>query len=790
MSMNKLNKMIVRDVLKSKGQFLAAAAVIFAGIVMFTASYMSYQNLKNSVDSYYEQYGFLDYYADVQSVSPAGIKDVKAIKGVKDAIGRISADVGADMGDDRRITVRLISLPEDSQPSINKLVIRGGGYFSKSDPYSCLVSRKFAEFHRIKKGDAIKAIINLKTYEFNVDGIVDSPEFIYAMKSSTDVSPSPAKFGIVYVKESTVKSIMSYGYMFNQIHVIFEKDADEKAVIDDIEDALKPYGYITGTERKDQLSNAMVDNEITELEQIAFMFPVLFLSVAATIIYVMQRRIINNQRSLIGVMKAMGYTKQRILLHYILYSLVIAVAGAVPAVFAGLFVGRKFTELYNMIFSIPVIYTKMYWDVFIIGVGLSMGFCLLAGYNSAKRVLGIQPAQAMRTEAPKVGKRILLERIGFIWNRLYFGWKMSIRNIFRSRTRTLFTVLGMMATIMFFMVSIFFMDSINFILHENFFVFQRQDYKVVFSGPSSYYDALELKKIDGVQKSEPILEIPMEITKGWRSEDTLAVGLIKDNSFYRLVDGRRMPVKVPDKGILVAHSIAEKLSIKPGDTIKVKLYVGDIKEKDIKVSGIVKQYAGFNCYMNLEELGKLTGEGLFSTGALMGVKTGRGDEVTGELYKMPGVETVEARTNIYEDFMQFMDLMYTFVGFMIFFGTIMGFSIIFNTTVINIMERKRELASLKVLGYTARELESAILRENMMIGIIALIPGVIFGRFMCEVLAKQFSNKLFALEVIINPGTYLLTLASIFIFAILAQLANRKNISGLDMVEVLKNREN
>lgn len=775
--------------MKSKGQFIAAAAVVFAGIAMFSASYMSYQNLKNSVEEYYERYSFLDYYAKVQSISSAGISQIKEKEGLKDAIGRISIDVGADMGNDKRVTIRLISLPDEAQPSINKLVFKSGSYFNKNHQNSCLVNRKFAEFYRLKKGSKVKAIINFKTYEFNVDGVVDSPEFIYAMKSSTEVSPSPERFGVVYIKESAAASILGMGNMYNEVHVAFKEGVKAEPIIDKLEDALKPYGFIAGMKRKDQLSCAMVDNELSELEKIAFMFPALFLTVAATIIYIMQRRIISNQRTLIGVMKAIGYTNSRILLHYILYSLLIALVGAIPGVFTGIFIGTRLTRIYNQIFSIPVMKIKIYWNLLIIGVLLSVSFCLLAGYGSAKRVLSIEPAEAMRSEAPKIGKRIFLEKVSFIWKRLHFGWKMSIRNIFRSRARTSFTIAGMMATIMFFMVSLFFMDSIKYILHQSFFVFQKQDYKIMFSRPSSYYDALELQNLEGVRKVEPILEIPIDINNGWRKEDSIAVGIMKENSFCHLIDDTGAPVKVPESGLLVAHSIAEKLDIRPGDTVKVKLHLKSIQEKDIQVAGVVKQYAGFNCYMNIEELGRLTKEGIFATGALMSVKAGDKEAILKELFDMPGVKTVDSRVDGYNDFMEFLDLMYTFIGFMIFFGTIMGFSIIFNTTVINIMERRRELASLKVLGYTEREIESIIFRENMMVGIISLIPGMLFGRAMCNFLAQLFSNELFALEVIISPRTYAITCLSVFVFTVLALNANKKNVSGLDMVEVLKNRE-
>lgn len=434
--------------------------------------------------------------------------------------------------------------------------------------------------------------------------------------------------------------------------------------------------------------------------------------------------------------------------------------------------------------------TEIYPSIIVFGVLMSVGFCLLAGYSSASRVLKINPAEAMRSEAPSSGKRIFLERVRFVWSRLAFGWKMSIRNMFRSRTRTLFTIVGMMATIMLFLVSLFFLDSMDYVLYQNFFVFQKQDYKIRFSKPSSYNDALELRSIEGIKRVEPLLEIPAEIQRGWRKKQTSIVGISRDNDFYRLVDSSFTPLKVPEKGVLISQSLAEELDIKKGDMIKVKLYLGNIVEKDIKVTGIVKQYVGFNCYMNIKELGRLTEQGVFATGAVVSIKGGKERTIIKELYDIPGVETVEARDDVFKDFAQFLELMNMFIGFMVFFGTIMGFSIIFNTTVINIMERRRELASLKVLGYTGKEVENTILRENMMIGVISIVPGLILGKLMCQFLAGLFSNEIFMLEVVIGPKSYTIAILSVFIFALLAQYSNRRNISGLNMVEVLKNREN
>lgn len=787
--MQKLNKMLLREIKNSKGQFIAAAAVIFVGIFMYAATYMSYHNLKNSIEFYYEQYSFLDYYAEAQSISPFAVSQVKALPGVEEAIGRVSVDVGADMGEDQRVTIRLVSLPDRKIPEINQLFFISGTSFNPKVQNACLVAQKFAEAHKLEEGDSIQLIIHKRTYEFKISGVVGSPEFIYAMKSKTSFSPSTDDFGIIYIRESTARSLLGFEDAYNQLHVIFEEGVEQKPIIHKIEDILRPYGFLTGIQRKDQLSNMMVNQEIEGLEQMAYAYPFLFLTVAALIIYIMQRRLINNQRTFIGVMKAFGYTNGRILRHYLLDSLLIAVVGTLPGILLGLYLGRGMTAMYNDFFSIPVMRIQIYWDIVFAGIAMSMAFCLLAGYNAAKRVIQIQPAKAMRPEIPKAGKRILLERFGVIWQHIPFGWKMSIRNIFRSRQRTIFTMIGISFTIMFFMVSWFFMDCMDYILTEHFFKFQQQDLKVTFTGPVSVYDALDLKSVKGIKKIEPILEVPIEVRHGWKTKGTLAVGLTPQNSFYRLINENRSPIGVPENGILIAHVLADSMSIQPGDTVIVKPYMGTVTDKKVKVAGVVKQYAGFNCYMSLDELGALTGEGRFATGALLTVEKEQEKAVYDDLLDIPGVETVESRMGGYRGYMQYMDLMYFFIGLMVVFGTIMGFAIIFNTTIINIMERRRELASLKVLGYTGREIENTIFRENMLLGLTAIMPGILLGRTACEQLARNFSTDLFALEVVIYPRTYIITIISTFIFIILAQWANKKKISGLDMIEVLKNRE-
>lgn len=783
--MKKLNRMLFREIRTAKAQFIAVVTVVLLGIAAFTATFISYRNLKNSKDYYYEQYKFLDYYASVKALDLEAVNKIRAIEGIKAAEGRISIDAGADMDETKRVTVRLLSLPEDRRPFVNDLYMVKGDYFN-SGGRGCLVSKSFAKFYNLEPGSTLKIILKDKIYELPIKGIVESPEYIYEIKAASSPVPSPEDFGIVYINESQLEEMTHMKGVYNEVHVTFVNDKDIKKTIKKIEEALKAHGFISGVTREEQISNAMVSNEIEEMKEIAVAFPLLFLSVAAMIIYIMLRRIVSNQRTIIGVMKAMGYKNKRILWHYIIYALLIGVIGAVIGTALGMCLGFLLTAMYNGIFSIPVMKVKLYPELFLISTLLSLSFCLAAGYGSAKRVLRIQPAEAMRSAVPKAGRRIMLEKVKFIWNRISFGTKMSIRNVFRNRKRALLTALSTSLTMMFIMVAMFFMDSIDYILKQHFTKFQSQDYKITYSIPQSMGVLNDINNIKGVVKSEPIMEFPFELRKDGKLEDTIIVGISNDSSFYSLFGKNKKTIPLSGEGILVAERLAGKLSLEVGDTITISVYDS---EKDIKVAGIIKQYVGHNCYMNIEELQSLTGFKDSISGTLLKIDTDKEAEIRKELLKDVTIFTIEDRQKSYENFKGLMEFLYIFFIVMIVFGIVMGFSIVFNTTVINVIERKRELASLKVLGYSKSEIEKTVFKENMFLGIFALIPGLTIGRVMCSIFAKQFSNEFFTFEIYISLRTYFIAALCMFAFIAVAQLANRRNIVGLDMIEVLKDRE-
>lgn len=789
--MKKLNRMLFREILKTKWQFIAAAAVIFAGIAIFSATIISYRNLKDSMDYSYEKYRFADYSAETYGykISPGVIDEVRKVDGVKSAMGRISADAAADIEDETRVPVRIVSVPDRGQPEINGLYVLSGNYLSNGTKNQCLVSSRFGKYYGHKEKQNINTLINSKDYSFEIAGLVSGPEFFKLMKSPSSISASDGDFGLIFIKESDARNIFGTSGMYNQLHVIFKKDADSEKTMHKIEDILKPYGLMTGTPRGQQLSHIMISDDVEQVKAIATVLPIVFLIVAAAIIYIMQRRIISNQRTMIGSLKALGYTDRRILWHYIKYSVILSFVGAVPAIIAGQFLGKLMTLVYLQLYDLPELQSKIYFDTFFIAIALSLVFCTAGGYNAAKRVLKIEPAQAMRSEAPKAGKRILLEKLGFIWRNLSFSWKVTLRNIFRNRQRSFLTIMGFMFTVILFVVMFSLTDTVDYVIDLQFNVSQKQDFTVNLKKPMPYNDSISIKELDGIGKVEPLLESPVEINKGTAKKQVKLIGLDGNSSLYKFTDKNGKSISVPQNGILIAKSLANKLAANVGDEVNIKYFFGDIKEGKVKVAGIIRQAVGFDCYMNLNEMSEQLKTPKTSTSLLIQVSKSDKDKLEKVLQQNPLFESVESKEKAYNTIKSLMALIYYVVGFMVVFCVIMGFSIIFITTIINLTERGRELASMKVLGYTDSEIGRTLLRENIILGIIALIPGLILGQLVCGLIIPELNSRIMYLEAIVSIKTYIITALSVLLYILLAQLSIRKSIKKLNMVEVLKNKE-
>ena len=787
--MDRLLTKLFRDIRSSKGQFIAVIAVVFVGISVYAALYMSYQNLGNSAAAYYENYRFAHLTFTVQAVPKAVVLQVQQVKGVKMVTGRLSAEVGLDIpGRDERVFGRIVSLPDRREPVVNEIFINKGKYFRAGYLEQTLIEQQFANYYKINRGSTLSTIIDGKKYPLKVIGTVGSPEYIYSLRSENDLMAAPGSFGVLYVPNSMADEMLSSKGIYNEIAVYLNNPDQQDEVISRVKSILAPYGIKQTIKRKDQLSNVIVQNELKGLAKLAVIFPILFLSVAALVMYIMLVRMVKNQRGQIGVLRAMGFSKKRIWLHYLLYSLLIGLVGSVTGALAGFALGKPLTEMYTTYFQIPVLSIKIYWAELFFGTGLTLAFCLLAGLQATSGVLKLSPIEAMRPEVPRSFQKPWLERVALHRMALSVTSKIILRNFFRNGLRTLLTSAGTILTVGLVVVSLFFIDAMDFLTTQQ-LTTQTNDMKVSFAKPLSAGVALEIEKIRGVDRAEPILEMPVELRNGSLKQNVALNGLNRDTTFFHLKDPAGRAVRIPSEGLLLSEQLAKKLAVTQGDYVETKSLTGGKKKSSVLVAGIIVQYLGTGAYGTIDEVGRLAGAGPGATGALLKVKYRAEADVQRELNKSNWVAVVESSQAMMEYLKQSMGMMYAFTGMMIIFSGIMGVAVIFNTTTVNILERQRELVSLRIMGFSFREVAKTVITENVILGVFALAVGLPLGRLLSGWYVQEFGYEALNLPVIIYPRTYFIVALVTMVIIGLALIPNLRYLKSLNLVEVIKTRD-
>ena len=504
----------------------------------------------------------------------------------------------------------------------------------------------------------------------------------------------------------------------------------------------------------------------------------------------MMKRTIENQRIALGTMKALGLTRQEILGYYLKLGGLTGLVGSILGIVLGSYGGVALNEYYTLYFHIPVMRVATHPSLILIAFAGGMGVTLLGAYLAGRKAFKLRPAEAMRPAAPEAVTGFDYERnLGKIWNRVPFGWKMVIRNSGRKLLRTAATALGVCFTVVMLLVSMFMGDTVDHLLQENFYEYQRYDIKASFITPVSFQDMAPLADIDGVDTLEPVLDLGVELGFMGEQKDILLTGLRRDTGMVTLRDQSGHEIEIPERGIVMPASYARSMGIRLGDIVRLEPYDKRLSAREVPVVGLAEQYMDFSTYADIEYLGRLFDDSRYATGVLMTADSWHYASIEDELQDYPYVLSVSNRAEMIawlESMTGFVDV---YMGVMLFISGIIGFAIIFNSTLINIAERKRELASLRVLGYRIKEIKRMLSRENMMVAVLALVPGIYLGYRVSVLFGDTFTNDMYNLVVIISTRSYLITIASTLFFVWFAGVAVRARIQKLDMVEVLKDRE-
>lgn len=576
-----------------------------------------------------------------------------------------------------------------------------------------------------------------------------------------------------------------------------EETADARKELEDAREELAdlktPETYVLGRDKN--IGYACFESDSDIVEGIANVFPIFFFLVAALVCITTMTRMVEEQRTQIGILKALGYGEATIMGKYLFYSGSAAVLGCGIGFLLGSYVfPMVIWSAYRMMYRLGDIRVILDWKLGVISLAVSIICSMGTTIATCRYELTSVAAELMRPKAPKSGKRIILERIPFLWNHMKFLLKVSARNIFRYRQRFFMMVFGIGGCTALLLTGFGVKDSIKSITYNQFDEIQINDMSVIFSDPWQEMDGREFEEVMAENAREFMLafEESADLTRGDKSKSlTLVVPEKAEEIGYylNLHTTREEPVAYPGKGeVVLTEKLADKCDAKIGDTVTIQ--DDDRNTLDLKVSGISENYVYNYAYISPETWTDQSGKEPEYKSAYINVKEEKDvHSVSAAIMNCDGVASVTINDDMKVRFSSMMKSLDYVVLLIIGCAGSLAFIVLYNLTNINITERLREIATIKVLGFYRRETASYVFRENLVLTGIGAGVGLIMGKYLHQFVMYNIDIDMIAFDVHIAPLSVLYSIVLTFVFAGIVDWAMNKKLDGINMAESMKSVE-
>ncbi|MFN2187517.1 MAG: ABC transporter permease [Candidatus Promineifilaceae bacterium] len=791
--MKKINLKLWRDIRKQKWQFAALVLIILLGVTSYGGMIGMIDDVENSLDRTLDELRFQDFVVAFDGTVPQDVtQEVAALDNVQAVTGRLVMDVGLFLDADTQIHARLVGMPTGDQPAVNQLHIQEGRYLQSGDDLAAVLDHHLAEYYGYGPGTVLHPIVNGKQLDVKVVGVGVSPEYLMAVASAENFLPSPSGFAVLFVPQTTMQRLFEVEGAINELSVRLEDSspAEVERAIAQVKAATGDATVRTVVKRADNPSYNLLRLDLEGGREMMGMVPMMFLVIAAMSIYVSLNRMIQAQRPEIGVLKALGYSRWAVMRYYLLYSGLIALVGSILGLALSFPVGKAFAQAYAAEFGLPFVVVHFHWAAAIEATLLNLVVALLAGLFPAWASAKIAPAQAMRFDPSLTlvtGSVSWLERLlGSIFS-LSTGTKIALRNLFRNRRRTLTTALGFVFAFIVLLACWAMFDGMGHMMTVQFQQTDLWDLQATFSQPQPYSLLEQIKSWSGVEAVEPLLEAPVTVQAGSQSDDVFLVALAPDNMLhgFQLSKGKTPSEALLPGYALLSPTMADSLGVQSGDEITLQTPLGD---RQVIMDASNEEVLNPGVYVNLDWIQEemAGGQKLFN-GLWLQVDEGRRKDVRKLLYQLPGVASVDLKEEISTGWQEMMGLYYVMMGMFLIFALVIAGAVIFNTMTVNVLERQREIATMRALGQSRSRLRSMITLENLMIGLLALVPGLALGSVASYSLFQLFTaSGEFYMPFYIAPWSYLLVTLLIFGTALLAQLPAIRRVNRIDLAEATK----
>jgi putative ABC transport system permease protein len=784
--MTALGRKLFRDLWHLRAQALAIVAVVASGVAVFVAMMGTYAAIEHTLDAYYERYRFAELFARVVRAPRSLVGRIEAIPGVAEVQARVVADMNADLpGVSEPVTVRLVSLPEHP-PFLNGVYLRRGTMPEAND--EIVVNEVFAEANALVPGDRFSVTIHGHAKRLRVSGIGLSPEHIFQLRG-TEVFPDNHLFGVVWIDERALASAMDMSGAFNEVSLILGPGASQDEVIRRLDALLDPYGGIGAHGRDRLFSHRYLMDELSQLRANAYSIPVVFLAVAAFLLNVVLARLVAMQRSQIGTLKAFGYSDWAIGLHYLELVLLIVLVGAVIGLLAGAWLGAGMTALYHPYYRFPELGFELDPRSVSAALLIAFGAASLGALGAVRRAVALPPAEAMRPEPPPVFRALRLDT-PLLRRLLSTVPRMILRNLIRRPARTGLSVLGIALGGSIVVVGLGMQDAIDRIFSLQYREAEQQDVTVLFAEVRPAEAAKDLLQLPGVLRVEPFRAAAVTLRHGHLEKQTGITGLAQRGSLKRLMGRDDRQLALPPEGLVLSRYLAEELAVDVGDPLEIELLEGRRRTRESTVTAVLDDLVGAAATMDAEALDRLTGSPPLASGAFLQTDAGQSARLYARLQETALVASVGVRERAMIVFKEAMDKnMNLALSFEIGFSLIIAFSVVFNNARTALSERERELATMRVLGFSEGETAAVLLGELGAVTLLAMPLGLALGYLLTGLVAELSTSELFRIPLVVSGSSYVTSVVVVALSTLASAVVVTGKVKRLDLVSVLKTRD-
>lgn len=788
--MRALDRKLVRDLWRMKGQALAICLVIAAGVATFVMSLSTLDSLRRTLDAYYERYRFADVFVHLKRAPNALAERLSEVPGVSQVQTRVVVDVTLDVaGLPEPALGRLVSIPDRPRRGLNALYLRSGRYIEPGRGNEVLVSEAFALAHGLKPGDRVLAVINGRKQPLRLVGVALSPEHIYQFAPG-ELLPDSRRFGVFWMGYTELAAAFNMQGAFNDVAVTLTPDASEPEVLRRLDRVTAPYGGLGAYGRADQPSHQFVTNEMKELRGMALVVPVIFLAVAAFLLNVVVSRLIQTQREQIAALKAFGYTSREVGRHYVKLVLVVVVLGVALGTLVGAWMGRGVTEMYTRFFRFPVFTYRLDGSIVVLAFAVSAGAAVLGTLTAVARAAALPPAEAMRPEPPATYRPVLLERMGL--QRVFSPpARMILRQLERRPVKALLTCLGIALSVSVLILGNFALDAIEHVIDTQFYLAQRQDMALTLVEPASARVLEELTHLPGVRHCEGFRALPARLRSANHSRRVGIQGLEPEGQLNRLMDMRRRIVPLPPGGLVLSAKLAEILDVRVGDSVLVEVLEGERPTRDVPVVGLIDDFSGLSAYMDVRAANALMREGGVVSGAFLAVDADRIEGLYTSLKNTPRAASISIKAATLRSFRQTIaENLLRMRGFTVLFAAVIAVGVVYNSARVALSERSRDLATLRVIGFTRGEVAVILLGELALLTLAAIPTGLVLGYALAALVIRvAYDTELFRIPLVVSWSTYGFAAVVTLLAALFSGLIACRLLGRLDLVAVLKSKE-